>query len=149
MKPSDGSMALVSSRGARLQMNRISLIPAVVAVVCALPLATASPWLLFVLLLPAAWITYVLRSGVDADDNGLVVRAMFGSIHLPWARISGLVVGRHQDLSVATVEGSTVRLPNLRVRDLPRLHEATDGRLGLPAQPRRSEKPQAPPTTTE
>ena len=62
-------------------MNRIALVPAAVAVVCALPLATATPWLLFVLLLPAAWITYVLRSGVEVDEDGLIVRAMFGSAH--------------------------------------------------------------------
>ncbi|MBA3294608.1 MAG: PH domain-containing protein [Actinomycetota bacterium] len=116
----------------RLQMNRISLVPAVVAVVCALPLATASPWLLFLLLLPAAWISYVMRSGVDVDDDGLTVRALFGSIRLPWARVSGVLIGKRHELSVATVGGGAVRLPNLRVRDLPRLYEATGGRLGLP-----------------
>lgn len=115
----------------RLKMNRISLVPAVVAVVCALPLATASPWLLFVLLLPAAWITYVMRSGVDVDDQGLTVRAMFGSALIPWTRITGLLIGKNQSVSVATVQGTTVALPNLRVRDLPRLYEATGGRLGL------------------
>jgi len=115
----------------RLQMNRIALVPAVAAVVCALPLATASPWLLFVLLLPAAWITYVLRSGIDVDDEGLVIRALLGSMRVPWTRITGVQIGDRQELSVATTEGSTVRLPNLRVRDLTRLHEASDGRLGL------------------
>jgi len=118
----------------RLQVNRIALVPAVVAVVCALPLATASPWLLFVLLLPAGWITYVMRSGVDVDDHGLTVRALFGSAHIPWTRITGVLIGKGQSISVATVEGTTVRLPNLRVRDLPRLYEATGGRLGLSAE---------------
>ncbi|MGI8721413.1 MAG: PH domain-containing protein [Geodermatophilaceae bacterium] len=117
----------------RLQMNRISLVPAVVAMVCALPLATARPWLLLILLLPAAWICYVLRSGVDVDDDGLVVRALFGSVRIPWARISGVLIGKGQDLSVVTVEGGAVRLPSLRVRDLPRLYEASGGRLGLSA----------------
>ncbi len=126
-------MRLMSQTVVRLQMNRISLIPAVVAVVCALPLATASPWLLPVLLLPVAWICYALRSGVDVDDAGLVVRALFGSVRIPWARISGVLIGKGQQLSVATVGGGAVRLPNLRVRDLPRLYEATGGRLGLSA----------------
>jgi len=121
----------MSQPAVRLRMNRISLIPGVVAVVCALPLATASPWLLIVLLLPAAWISYVLRSGVDVDGHGLVVRALFGSLRLPWSRINGVLIGKGQRLSVATVEGSTVGLPNLGVRDLPRLYEATGGRLGL------------------
>ncbi len=118
---------------ARLQMNRIALVPAVAAVVCALPLATASPWLLLVLLLPAAWITYVMRSGVDVDDEGLVVRALFGSVRVPWIRITGLLIGNRQELSVVTTEGSTIRLPNLRVQDLTRLYEASGGRLGLSA----------------
>lgn len=121
------------SRPVRLQMNRIALVPAVVAVVCALPLATASPWLLFVLLAPAAWITYVLRSGVDVDEEGLLVRALFGSVRIPWARITGILIGTHQELSVATAGGGAVRLPNMLARDLPRLYEATGGRLGLSA----------------
>ncbi len=121
------------SRPVRLQMSRIGLVPAGVAVVCALPLATASPWLLFVLLLPAGWICYVLRSGVDVDDQGLIVRALFGSARIPWQHITGVLVGKRQELSVATEGGGAVRLPNLRVGDLPRLYEATDGRLGLPA----------------
>ncbi len=124
---------LMSRTVVRLQASRISLVPAVVAIVCALPLATASPWLLLVLLLPAAWICYVLRSGVDVDDEGLLVRALFGSLRIPWARISGVLIGKGHQLSVATVDGGAVRLPNLRVRDLPRLHEATGGRLGLAA----------------
>lgn len=124
----------MSSTAVRLQMNRIALVPPVVAVVCALPLATASPWLLFVLLLPAAWIAYVMRSGLDIDDQGLTVRALFGSAQIPWTRITGVLIGKGQSISVATVEGTTVRLPNLRVRDLPRLYEATEGRLGLSGQ---------------
>ncbi|MBA3410240.1 MAG: PH domain-containing protein [Geodermatophilaceae bacterium] len=119
---------------AQLQMNRIALVPAVVAVVCALPLATASPWLLFILLLPAASITYVLRSGVEVDDDGLIVRAMFGSARIPWGRITGVLIGKRHELSITTVNGGAVRLPNMRVRDLPRLYEATDGRLGLSAE---------------
>jgi len=122
------------SRSVRLQMNRIALVPAVMAVVCALPLATASPWLLFLLLVPAAWISYVMRSGVDVDDEGMVVRALFGSVRIPWQRITGVLIGQRQELAVTTVEGRTVRLPNLRARDLPRLYEATGGRLGLSAE---------------
>lgn len=121
------------SRPVRLQRNRIALVPAVVAVVCALPLATASPWLLFILLAPAGWISYVLRSGVDVDDEGVLVRALFGSMRIPWTRITGVLIGKRQELSVATVGGGAVRLPNMRARDLPRLYEATGGRLGLAA----------------
>jgi len=122
------------SQALRLSMNRMALVPGVVAVVCALPLATASPYLLFVLLAPAAWITYVLRSGVDDDDDeGLIVRALFGSVRISWGRITGVLIGQRQELSVATVGGGAIRLPNLRARDLPRLYEATGGRLGLSA----------------
>lgn len=127
-------MTWMNRPAVRLQMNRISLVPAVVAVVCALPLATASPWLLFVLLVPAAWITYVVRSGVDIDADGVVIRALFGSLRVPWARITGVLVGNRRELSLATTEGSTIRLPNLGVRDLTRIYAASDGRLGLSAE---------------
>lgn len=128
----DETMA-VMSRAVRPPMNRMALLPGVVAVVCALPLATASPWLLLVLLAPAAWISHVLRSGVEIDDDGLIVRALFGSVRIPWARITGVLIGKRHELSVATVGGGSIRLPNLRARDLPRLYEATGGRLGLSA----------------
>ena len=124
----------VMSQAVRLSMNRMALVPGMVAVVCALPLATASSYLLFVLLAPAAWITYVLRSGVDVDDEGLIVRAVFGSVRIPWARITGVLIGKRHEVSVTTVEGGAIRLPNLRTRDLARLHAGTGGRLGLPAE---------------
>lgn len=133
-KPGEPSGATASG-AVRLHRSGVALLPALVAVVCALPLATASPWLLVVLVLPAAWIAYVARSGVVIDDEGLTVRALFGSLRVPWARVSGVLIGARQELSVATVDGRAVRLPGLRVRDLPRLYEATGGRLGLATGP--------------
>lgn len=117
----------------RMRKNRIALLPALFFVICVVPLASVRPWWLFVLVLPGAWITYVLRSSVDIGPAGVLVRGLFGQLRLPWERISGLAIGRRQQLSLATVDGTTVALPSLRVRDLTRLHSASGGRLGLSA----------------
>lgn len=117
----------------RMRKGRIALLPALFFVICVVPLASVRPWWLFILILPAVWITFVLRSSVDIGPEGVAVRGLFGELRTPWDRISGLMIIRRQQLSLVTVDGTTIALPSLRVRDLSRLHAASTGRLGLPA----------------
>jgi PH (Pleckstrin Homology) domain-containing protein len=51
---------------------------------------------------------------------------------VPWNRIAGLRVGPRAALWLVTTEGTQVRLPALRVRDLPRLAAASEGRIPSP-----------------
>jgi len=114
----------------RLRMPRSALVAVVVLVVGTIPLASVSPWLLLLFALPAAVATYVWRSGVDVDDRGLEVRAAFGSTWVPWGDVAGLQVRRRGELWLRRRDGTAVRLPVLRSpNDLPRLHEASAGRL--------------------
>lgn len=115
----------------RMRKNRIALLPALFFVICVLPLASVRPWWLFILILPAGWISFVLRSSVDIGPGGVAVRGLFGELRTPWERISGLMIVRRRQLSLVTVDGATIALPSLRVRDLSRLHTASKGRLGL------------------
>lgn len=111
-------------------MPRSALVAVVVLVVGTIPLASVSPWLLLLFALPAAVAAYVWRSGVDIDDEGLAVRAAFGSTRVPWSAVAGLQVRSRGELWVQRLDGTAVRMPVLRSpNDLPRLHEASAGRL--------------------
>ena len=99
-----------------------------------LPLATAAPWTLVLLLLPLAVAAWVLRAGVDIDDDGAHrARRWSASGRSPWDELAGIRVGRRGDLwLVTTAQGTEVRLPVLRARDLPRLAALSGGRIAAP-----------------
>jgi PH (Pleckstrin Homology) domain-containing protein len=118
--------------GARLRISRTALLPVLVLTLCVIPAAAAAPWGALLLLLPALAAAWVLRVGVDVGADGVTARSLAGSRHVPWNRIAGLRVGPRAALWLVTTEGTQVRLPALRVRDLPRLAAASDGRIPAP-----------------
>ncbi|HST65893.1 MAG TPA: PH domain-containing protein [Mycobacteriales bacterium] len=115
----------------RVRIPRVNLFAVVVAAVCTLPLAFASPWLALVWLLPLAGLAYVLRTGVDADAEGLTARTMLRSRRLSWDDIAGLRIRRARIAAVLR-NGTAVRLPVLRPRHLSVLAAASGGRLPDP-----------------
>jgi hypothetical protein len=117
---------------ARLRMNRVALLPVVFLVVCVLPLAFAAVWTLVFLLVPVLAAAYVLRAGVDVGDSGVTVRSLAGSRAVPWDEVAGIRVRERGDLSLVTTRGTELRLPVLRVRDLPRLSAVSGGRIPAP-----------------
>lgn len=127
---------------ARLRMTRTALLPVVILALCVLPVAAVSPWAALILLVPLVAALWVLRVGVDVDDSGVTVRALVGRRTVPWARVAGLRVGERGGLWLVTTAGSEVRLPVVRVRDLPQLAELSGGRIDL-ARPPAAEQPAA------
>jgi hypothetical protein len=117
---------------ARLRMSRTALLPVVVLVFCVLPLATATPWLLLLLVVPAALAAWVFRVGVDVGDDGVTARSLVGARTVAWHQLAGIRVGERADLWLVTTAGTEVRLPVLRARDLPRLAELSGGRIPAP-----------------
>jgi len=116
-------------------MSRTALLPVAVLAVCAVPLATASPWLLVVLLVPVAVAAWVLRVGVDIGDDGVTARSLLGQRRVPWAELAGIHVSPDHRLWLVTTGGTEVRLPVMRARDLPRLAALSGGRIDVPAPP--------------
>ncbi|CAN5151085.1 hypothetical protein BH20ACT5_BH20ACT5_08290 [soil metagenome] len=116
----------------RLRMPRSALLAVGLFMICAIPLASVSPWLLALLGLPALAGIYVWRGGMDLDASGVTVRSAFGTVAVPWDDIAGLAVRGRGVLWLARRDGTALRLPVLRARDLPRLHAASAGRLGVP-----------------
>ena len=113
-------------------MSRTALLPVVLLLVCAVPLASASPWLLVVLLLPLLAAAWVLRVGVDIDDEGVTARQIAGSRTVPWGELAGIRVDERRRLWLVTTAGTEVALPVLRARDLPRLADLSGGRIPQP-----------------
>jgi hypothetical protein len=90
-----------------------------------------TPWLAIVWLLPLISLVYVLRTGVDADTDGVTARTMLRSRRLSWDDIAGLRIRRARIAAVLR-DGSAVRLPVLRPRHLSLLATASGGRLPDP-----------------
>lgn len=122
----------------RIRIPRVNLFAVVVGAICTMPLAFASPWLAIVWLLPLIGLLNVLRTGVDADADGVTARTILRSRRLAWDDIAGLRIRRARIAAVLR-DGSAVRLPVLRPRHLSALAAASGGRLpdptvGAPAQ---------------
>jgi hypothetical protein len=118
---------------ARLRMSRTTLVPVALLFVCVIPLASARPWTLVFLLVPLAAAAWVLRVGVDVGDDGLTVRSTVGARRVAWNELAGIRIGRRRELWLVTTQGTEVRLPVLRVGDLPRLATLSGGRIEAPA----------------
>ena len=120
---------------ARLRMSRTTLLPLVLFALCLLPVALLSPWALLVLLVPLLLALWVLRVGVSFGDDGVAVHSLLGSRAVAWADVAGIRVSGGRTLWLVTTRGTEIRLPVLRVRDLPRLRALSGGRIDVPAPP--------------
>jgi hypothetical protein len=117
---------------ARLRMSRTTLLPIALLALGVLPVATATPWLLLLLVVPAALAVWVFRVGVDVGEDGITVRSLTAARTVAWAELTGIRIGARGDLWLVTTAGTQVRLPVLRARDLPRLAQLSGGRLPAP-----------------
>ncbi|MGY2084691.1 PH domain-containing protein [Blastococcus sp. SYSU DS0539] len=118
---------------ARFRMNRSALLPLVLLAVGIVPTAAVAWWTPVFLLVPVALAAWVLRRGVDVTDDGITARALVGSRTVRWPELAGIRVGERGDLWLVTTAATEVRLPVLRIGDLPRLAATSGGRLELPA----------------
>jgi hypothetical protein len=112
-----------------MRMSRTAMLPVVLFLVCVIPLAFAATWTLVFLLLPLLAAAWVVRVGVDVDDDGITARSLAASRTVAWAELAGIRVGERSDLWLVTTRGTEVRLPVLRARDLPRLAAVSGGRI--------------------
>ncbi|BCB87475.1 PH domain-containing protein [Phytohabitans suffuscus] len=118
------------------QPNRIRFRPhgaiaiaALVAMIGAVPLATAGWYYLPVLLVPLAVVVWALRAGTDVSRDGLRVRALLGQRRIGWSEVSELGADRRGRVLARLTDGQVVPLTSVRDRDLPRLVK-----LGSPGQ---------------
>jgi hypothetical protein len=83
--------------------------------------------LLVAYVIPILAIVFIARTATIVDADGITVRALFGSRHLPWDAVRGLsVTGRNV---YAVTDQGGVRLPCVRIADLAAVAAASGGRL--------------------
>ena len=111
------------------------LLPLVLLTLCLLPVALFTPWALLLFLVPLLIALWVLRVGVGIGDDGITVHSLVGARSVPWRDVAGIRVGDGRALWLVTTRGTEIRLPVLRVRDLPRLAALSGGRIDVPAPP--------------
>jgi hypothetical protein len=82
---------------------------------------------------PLGIVVWTLRTRTVVDAEGLRVRRVVGGRRVPWEAVSGLRLdGRRSRVHAVLDGGGELALPAVRVRDLPVLALASDGRVPDP-----------------
>lgn len=113
---------------ARIRYSRVALLPLMVGVICAIPLAIGlGPWGLLVLMPFVLAAIALVRVGADITEQAVVVRGAMSSLTVRRDDIAGIAVPDGQHVHLVRTDGSSVRIPAIRPRDLPRLRSALFG----------------------
>jgi hypothetical protein len=135
----------------RFRPHQAILVAAVIGFIGALPLVfgpdlPAEPvanqsgtdairwWLMPILLVPIAVFAWALRSGTDADGEGLKLRAVFGTRRVPWSAVRELAADDRGHAVALLEDGNAVTLPQVKLADLPRLVAASGRRIEGPEE---------------
>ncbi len=105
----------------RFGPERIALVPVLMALVSALPLALSSVYLAWVLLLPLAAAVWVLRAGVVAGADGLEICNGLGVQTHRWDDVEGVDVPRRGPVRLLLTGGRRTLLTALPRREVRRL----------------------------
>jgi hypothetical protein len=112
----------------RFRYNSALAIAGLVATIGAVPLLGASLFFAPVLLVPLAVAVWGWRAGTDADERGLVVRALLAKRGIPWTQVDALVPEQRR-VHARLANGHLVPLPAVTRADLPKLVAASGGVL--------------------
>lgn len=134
--------AEASSRTFRLPKS--AYLAVLFLVFCCLPLAFAGnsgegagavygPRMLL-LLIPLVAVLFIARTATIVNEQGIRVRAAFGSRTMAWDELRGLNVGERAVYAV--VADGAVRLPCVRVADLAAITRLSNGRMPQIAEAR-------------
>ena len=99
----------------------------------ALVLAGASlVWLGWTLIVPLILAWWIHRIRTEVTEDGLRAVRTFGTTDIEWAAVAGLRFPRWTGVRAVLTDNSTVPLPAITFRDLPRLSAASRGRIPDP-----------------
>lgn len=135
--PEDGDRASEQTRqppaSLTFRITPISLFAVITVAICVTPMAWVAAWLLSLYAIPVLLLVWVLRCRTVVDADQLSVRTMLRSTTVPWDEVRSLHLDERRWLRAVLVSGKKIRLPSVRVRDLPRLSAMSGGRLPDPA----------------
>jgi hypothetical protein len=127
----------VSTPGSPRAVFRVSplvLLFALALAVCATPVAFGAPYLWLVYLVPVGIVAWTLRTRTVVDADGIRVRRLVGSRHLPWDALVALRLKDRSRVRAVLADGGELALPAVHVRDLHVLAVASGGRLPDPTE---------------
>ena len=113
--------------------SALGVLAALLFCVCALPLVLTVPWFWLILLLPLGYCAWLLWTRTTVDGDAVDVRTVRGSRRLSWADVTSLRLDERSRVSAVLGDGSELRLPAVRLRDLSALAVASGGRVADPA----------------
>jgi hypothetical protein len=105
-------------------------VAALIVAIAGLSLLTWAPYLVILLVVPLGVALWSWRSGTDADESGLTVRAALGRRRIPWSDVAGLVTEGRGQVSAQLTSGAAITLPAVAAADVPRLVAASGQELG-------------------
>ncbi|SDP48912.1 PH domain-containing protein [Actinopolyspora xinjiangensis] len=117
------------------RLTRVSLLVILVLAVCISPVAASLPWLSVLYLVPLGLVLWVVRMRTVVDESGITARTLTGSTRMAWTEIKALRLDERHWVRAVTTSDRQVRLPALRVRDVPRLAAMSGGRIQDPSRP--------------
>lgn len=118
------------------QITRMSLAAVIAVAVCVTPVASAYVWLLPVYLIPLLLLVWVLRVRTTVDSETVTVHTLFGRSRFRWDEIQSIKLHERRAVRAVLVSGKRIRLPTVRLRDLPRFAAMSGGRLPDPTASR-------------
>jgi hypothetical protein len=110
----------------------VAVLAALLLAAGATPFAFGAPGLYAIYLVPIGFIVWVLRTRTTADADGLTVRRVFGSRHMPWSTLKGLRLTKKSGVRAVLEDDTEVALPSVRTRHLSALALISGGRLDDP-----------------
>ncbi len=119
----------------KFRHNAAIAIAGLIAFFSAVPFATSSRFLLPFLLVPLLVAVWGWRAGTDADQAGIVLRAVLGSRRVAWSEISQLGTDQRGGVHATLDRGGSVRLPAVCAVDLPWLVAASGQELTITPSP--------------
>ncbi|MBA8823178.1 hypothetical protein FHX42_000507 [Saccharopolyspora lacisalsi] len=122
------------------RITPVSLLGVFTVMICVSPVALAVPWLLTLYALPLLLLVWVLRVRTTVHGGGITARTLFGKSEIAWQDLQFLRLDERRWIRAVLVSGKEIRLPSVRVRDLPRLAVMSGDRVSDPsAEPESTE----------
>lgn len=98
-------------------------------IVCMTPVAFGVPGLQVLYLGPLALAVWLISTRTVVGPETLVAYRVWGSRRIAWSDLAGLRIDKRSRVSAVLRAGDEVRLPTVRVGDLPALVALSRGRL--------------------
>ncbi|SFE50456.1 PH domain-containing protein [Actinopolyspora alba] len=118
------------------RITRVGLLVILVVAFCISPIAASLPPLSVLYLIPLGLIVWLVRTRTVVDESGITARTLTGRTRMDWSDIRALRLDERHWVRAVTTSDREVRLPAIRVRDVPRLAVMSRGRIQDPSRPK-------------